>query len=457
MSSMTSKPSLPTGYIELPYVSCNDSCIDTGLRGSYTQTINIKFLLSANSTYYGGIIGAVAPDGVGNYTLRLKHNVFQMFDNQKSITAYPLNEDCEATISRSGLSGTRSYSQNCANNSTPLTMYLGSVHHDGVTPAGMSGRIYYCEIYDNDILVRNYIPVMRESDGVCGFYDTVNGTFNISLVNPFQCLSFTGTATGNFTVNVLNSSGSTVSSKTVTVSGGIFNTELPYLSSGQRYSFKNQTAITSITQCPALKYGGSTVEQAFMGCTGLTSICEINTGGATKLTSLFEGCSSLTRAPWINTSGVKFMNRMFYECSSLTTVPSYDFSSIINSEASSVSSLSSMFGMCESLVNVAGMSGLQKDTSFRGCVNLSVQSLLNVANTVAVNPKSGWSGFSPEIPPTVEGNDSATNYLNIRVSGNAGSTSAGDGSVRVRMYNDDSEKYTEAVTTLANKGWVVNN
>ena len=59
MASVTSKPSLPTGYIELPYVSCNNSCIDTGLRGSYTQTINIKFLLSANSTYYGGIIGAV--------------------------------------------------------------------------------------------------------------------------------------------------------------------------------------------------------------------------------------------------------------------------------------------------------------------------------------------------------------------------------------------------------------
>ena len=181
MASVTSKPSLPTGYIELPYVSCNNSCIDTGLRGSYTQTINIKFLLSANSTYYGGIIGAVDPNGVGNYTLRLKHNVFQMFDNQRSITAYPLNEDCEATISRSGLSGTRSYSQNCRNSSTSLTMYLGSVHHDGVTPAGMSGRIYYCEIYDNDILVRNYIPARRESNDVCGLYDTVNGTFSTSI------------------------------------------------------------------------------------------------------------------------------------------------------------------------------------------------------------------------------------------------------------------------------------
>lgn len=181
MSSVTSKPSLPTGYIELPYVSCSKSCIDTGLRGSYTQTINIKFLLTANSTYYGGIIGAVDPNGVGNYTLRLKHNVFQMFDNQRSITAYPLNEDCEATISRSGLSGTRSYSQNCANNSTSLTMYLGSVHYDGVTPAGMSGRIYYCEIYDNNILVRNYIPARRESNGVCGLYDTVNGTFSTSI------------------------------------------------------------------------------------------------------------------------------------------------------------------------------------------------------------------------------------------------------------------------------------
>lgn len=38
-------------------------------------------------------------------------------------------------------------------------------------------RIYSCKIYDNDILVRDFVPVHRLSDDVCGMYDKVNHTF----------------------------------------------------------------------------------------------------------------------------------------------------------------------------------------------------------------------------------------------------------------------------------------
>ena len=38
-------------------------------------------------------------------------------------------------------------------------------------------RIYYFKIYENGVLVRNYVPCYRISDGVIGLYETVTGTF----------------------------------------------------------------------------------------------------------------------------------------------------------------------------------------------------------------------------------------------------------------------------------------
>jgi hypothetical protein len=42
------------------------------------------------------------------------------------------------------------------------------------------GRILECQIYDNDVLVRDYQPKIRQADGVTGYYDVVNNTFNPS-------------------------------------------------------------------------------------------------------------------------------------------------------------------------------------------------------------------------------------------------------------------------------------
>lgn len=38
-------------------------------------------------------------------------------------------------------------------------------------------KVYSCKIYDNNILVRNFIPCYRKLDNEIGMYDTVNGVF----------------------------------------------------------------------------------------------------------------------------------------------------------------------------------------------------------------------------------------------------------------------------------------
>jgi hypothetical protein len=40
-----------------------------------------------------------------------------------------------------------------------------------------TGKLYYCKLYDNDVLVRNLIPCYRKSDNAIGMYDTINKVF----------------------------------------------------------------------------------------------------------------------------------------------------------------------------------------------------------------------------------------------------------------------------------------
>ena len=45
---------------------------------------------------------------------------------------------------------------------------------------------YYWKIYNNNLLIRDYIPVIRNSDHVVGLFDKVNFTFNSSTgLAPF--------------------------------------------------------------------------------------------------------------------------------------------------------------------------------------------------------------------------------------------------------------------------------
>lgn len=71
--------------------------------------------------------------------------------------------------------------------SSAQTMYLFAEHGEWTaTPLYNSSRIYRCKIYENDVLIRDFIPARRNSDGVVGMYDAVND------------ILFTNQGTGSF-------------------------------------------------------------------------------------------------------------------------------------------------------------------------------------------------------------------------------------------------------------------
>lgn len=190
----------------------------------------------------------------------------------------------------------------------------------------------------------------------------------------------------------------------------------------------------------------------FKGCSSLVNAPNLNTGNVTDMTQMFMGCSSLVNLPDYDTGKVKTLPYMYNGCSSLVEIPLMD--------CSSVTKISSAFIGCTNLTTVGGFTGLTVDLNFRGCENLSVQSLLNIANTVGDHSANILEKATPTIPPTIASNDTDpgnifSKYNNIRVS--TPSDGSGDGSIRVRMYNDDPDIYTEAINTLLAKGWLVNN
>ena len=73
-----------------------------------------------------------------------------------------------------------------------VSVYLLHVHTSGNnswTP--LKARLYQTKMWDNDIMVRNFVPAKRNSDGVIGMYDLAD-------TNPATAFH-TNAGTGTFT------------------------------------------------------------------------------------------------------------------------------------------------------------------------------------------------------------------------------------------------------------------
>ena len=55
-------------------------------------------------------------------------------------------------------------------------MYIFNNNNNGSLSGGSSAKLYNCSIYDNGVLIRNFIPC-KDTSGTVGLYDLVNGQF----------------------------------------------------------------------------------------------------------------------------------------------------------------------------------------------------------------------------------------------------------------------------------------
>lgn len=199
ISGKTTIQGVPSDYTILDYIECTGTqYIDTGFKANTTTT---KFVGAFTPTQKvtGGLLGSRNDTASGTHSC----NVFVLAEGKFRVdwangtnvnhtvteTDYVVGTKYEMEITRGTVvinGTTKSFSNRTSIDQ--LGNFLIGTFNNVTEPYvdGFIGYIHECKLYSNDILVRNFVPVIRNSDNEVGMYDTVTNTFYTnSGVNSF--------------------------------------------------------------------------------------------------------------------------------------------------------------------------------------------------------------------------------------------------------------------------------
>lgn len=176
---------LPVDYIELQYIqSSGTQYIDTlfkpnhntriicningrgsentnrgifGSRTNYTSNDNFSFLILDNNCYRTDY-----EKQLGKYGSSISISGDLIIDKNKNVTT--LNGSNELALSYATFTST-------------YNVFIFAINDAGSPSFNISGvKLYFCQIYDNDTLVRDFVPC-KTVEGTVGLYDVVNQAF----------------------------------------------------------------------------------------------------------------------------------------------------------------------------------------------------------------------------------------------------------------------------------------
>lgn len=179
-------------YVELEYIeSTGSQYIDTGVKATGKTTVDIDFVYipsGNNIAMYRMFLGlresnfnflfCINENSIfgGDYKIQSNLNIpNKTFDfternnlktkiNNNKYELY-INDIKEKEVAIQDFSST-------------INMYMFAFNWDGeATTRAAKFKFYKCKIYDNDLLIRDFIPVKRKVDNVIGMYDLVEGKF----------------------------------------------------------------------------------------------------------------------------------------------------------------------------------------------------------------------------------------------------------------------------------------
>ena len=210
---------IPDEYQRVEYIeNSGTQYINTGY---YWTSDNVRAVLSANVTTHNqgeSLFGNEEYIGRDRYFALIPHNssgtmkIFSLDRNLIEFT-YPLSTDMILDVSAStkgsdkyvnlaitSNGSTKNYGGKATTGGSVITnpnnlktgvgeIYLFANHNSG--PGAVTGgtpdmgarqiirkmKVYSFKMYDNNILVRDFVPVVRKSDGVAGMYDMVESKF----------------------------------------------------------------------------------------------------------------------------------------------------------------------------------------------------------------------------------------------------------------------------------------
>jgi len=185
---------LPAGYTQLEYLQTDGGAyIDTGIKLKASSKLEFKFI--SGTSYNYAVFGADNGAAYNNGEIALFYYInypdlgdvihaVMPSSNSSSYVLEPVPRivDINATYIISydkdylvvnGASQSSGWYANYVGN---RNVFLFATNRGDNTWTGGDTKIHYFKMYDGNSLVRDFIPVRRNSDGVLGMYDTVANT-----------------------------------------------------------------------------------------------------------------------------------------------------------------------------------------------------------------------------------------------------------------------------------------
>ncbi len=183
-------------YAGVDYIQATGTqWIDTGVPEASNETINAHFYVDSASNDY--VFGSQQNGNNMAYNSIFRNRVIEYnwselrFTDADDIILTESLNDSNITITVNGTTWTVA-----TGNVIATTIKIFAIYRsDGVTirPYGGVVRCYYFQLYNNNVLVRDYVPVVRIYDNAAGLYDKVGGKFYPNLGSgAFNIGTYTG-------------------------------------------------------------------------------------------------------------------------------------------------------------------------------------------------------------------------------------------------------------------------
>lgn len=161
-----------TQYIELPFIANQDTRVVMDCQ--YTGTLD-----KGQTFPFGSRIG---PNSRAFSPALVPDQVFYSYGSSYSFADFAnLNErmviDANKNVCTFTGSQVATITLAAATFTTPSNLFIGTFYQNGTIFTGSeawNGLMWHTYVYDNDVLAYHLVPALRNSDGVAGYFDTVN-------------------------------------------------------------------------------------------------------------------------------------------------------------------------------------------------------------------------------------------------------------------------------------------